>query len=190
MDEVTPTADTFSFGMVFGKSTLYLRYCRYGAFSCDDLDNFWVRFGTSWSDLPMNHCSMEWWAVSGTFCRTQLACQKLNALLFRSETVLWLWKWTNGAFNSKVARSSKTFTSFQHPQPWRTLAYQEVRPRISPLAKLGCLESTAENILVYIVTISLASGPIQSVTSWYAKVLHASTIVFFRMNILWCKKFT
>jgi len=43
---------------------------------------------------------------------------------------------------------------------WRTLAYQEVRPRIGPLAKLGCLESTAKNFLVYCVTISLASGPI------------------------------
>jgi hypothetical protein len=37
---------------------------------------------------------------------------------------------------------------------------QEVRPRIGSLAKLGCLESTAENFLVYTVTISLASGPI------------------------------
>jgi len=43
---------------------------------------------------------------------------------------------------------------------WRTLAYQEVRPQIGPLAKLGCLESTAENVLVYRVTVSLASGPI------------------------------
>jgi len=55
---------------------------------------------------------------------------------------------------------------------WRTLAYQEVRLRIGPLAKLGRFKSTADNFLVYIVTISLASGPIRSLTSWYAKVLH------------------
>ncbi len=39
---------------------------------------------------------------------------------------------------------------------WRTVAYQEVRLRIGPLAKLGCYKSTAENFLVYFVTISLA----------------------------------
>jgi len=55
---------------------------------------------------------------------------------------------------------------------WRTLAYQEVRLRIGPLAKLGRFKSTADNFLVYIVTSSLASGPIRSLTSWYAKVLH------------------
>jgi len=42
--------------------------------------------------------------------------------------------------------------------PWRT-AYQEVRLRIGPLAKLGRLKSSAENFLVFFVTISLASGP-------------------------------
>ena len=44
---------------------------------------------------------------------------------------------------------------------WRTVAYQEVRLQIGPLAKLGCERSIAENLLVYIVTISC-----------YAKVLH------------------
>ncbi len=56
--------------------------------------------------------------------------------------------------------------------PWRTVAYQEVRLRIGPLAMLGCFKSTAENFLIYFVTISLASGPILSLTSWYAGVLH------------------
>jgi len=60
---------------------------------------------------------------------------------------------------------------------WRTLAYQEVRLRIGPLAKLGRFKSTVDNFLVYIVTISLASGLIQSLTSWYAKVLHDSVKV-------------
>jgi len=55
---------------------------------------------------------------------------------------------------------------------WRTLAYQEVRLRIGPLAKLGRFKSTVDNFLVYIITISLASGPIQSLNSWYAKVLN------------------
>ena len=50
-------------------------------------------------------------------------------------------------------------------QSWRTLAYQEVRLRIGPLAKLGRFKSKADNFLVYIVTISLASGPIRSLTS-------------------------
>jgi len=61
------------------------------------------------------------------------------------------------------------------PKPWKTLAYQEVRLWNGPLAKLGSFKSTADNFLVYIVTISLASGPIQSHTSWYAKVPHAQT---------------
>ena len=52
------------------------------------------------------------------------------------------------------------------------LDYQEVRLRIGPLAKLGCFKSTAENFLVYFVTISLASGPILSLTSWYTVVLY------------------
>jgi len=55
---------------------------------------------------------------------------------------------------------------------WRTLANQEVRLRSGPLAKLGRFKSTADNFLVYITTISLVSGPIQSRTSWYAKILH------------------
>jgi len=59
---------------------------------------------------------------------------------------------------------------------WRTLAYQEVRLRI-PLAKLGRLKSSTENFLVYISAISLASGPIRSFTSWYAKVLHVPDII-------------
>jgi len=44
-----------------------------------------------------------------------------------------------------------------------------------PLAKLGRFKSTADNFLVYIVTISLASGPIRSLTSWYAKVLYGAS---------------
>ena len=55
---------------------------------------------------------------------------------------------------------------------WRTVAYQGVRLRIGPLAKLGCFKSTAENFLVYFVTISLASGPILSLTPWYTGVLY------------------
>jgi len=50
-------------------------------------------------------------------------------------------------------------------KPWRTLTYQEVRFWIGPLAKLGHLKSTAENFLVYIVTISLAGVPIRSLSS-------------------------
>jgi hypothetical protein len=46
---------------------------------------------------------------------------------------------------------------------------------MGPLGKLGCFESTAEIFLVYIASISLASGPILSITSWYAKVLCAFT---------------
>ena len=56
---------------------------------------------------------------------------------------------------------------------WRTVAYQEVRLRIGPLAKLGHFKSIAENFLIHIVTISLASGPIRGLTSWYdAAVLY------------------
>ncbi len=87
----------------------------------------------------------------------------------------------------------KTKSSWANLSTWRTLAYQEVRFRIGPLAKLGRLKSTAENYPVYIVTISSSSGPIQSLTSWYAKVLHAMTR---RGSTSWCrckqttKKFT
>jgi len=75
--------------------------------------------------------------------------------------------------------------------PWRTLAYQEVRLRIGPLAKLGRFKYTLDNFLVYIIiTISLASGPIQSLTSWYAKVLHALPTVRTKDKIEfgWVKK--
>jgi hypothetical protein len=67
------------------------------------------------------------------------------------------------------------FTLF-FPEPWRTLANQEVILRIGPLGKLGHFESAAEIFLVYIASISLASGPILSITSWHAKVLRAWTI--------------
>jgi len=70
--------------------------------------------------------------------------------------------------------SNQVFVHFYLVRSWRTLAYQEVRLRIGPLAKLGRFKSTANNFLVYIVTISLVSGPIRSLTSWYAKVLHGS----------------
>ena len=50
--------------------------------------------------------------------------------------------------------------------------YQEVILRIGPLGKLGHFESAAEIFLVYIASISLASEPILSITSWFAKVLH------------------
>ena len=41
------------------------------------------------------------------------------------------------------------------------------------LQRNSCFKkSAAENFLVYIVTTSLASGPIQSLTSCYARVLH------------------
>jgi hypothetical protein len=59
--------------------------------------------------------------------------------------------------------------------PWRTLAYQEVILRIGPLGKLGHFELTAEIFFVYIASISLASGPILSITSWLAKVLHGKS---------------
>ncbi len=59
------------------------------------------------------------------------------------------------------------------PYQWRTLAHQEVIIRICPLGKPGHFESTAEFFFVYIVSVSLASGPILSITSWYAKVLNA-----------------
>jgi len=51
---------------------------------------------------------------------------------------------------------------------WITLPYQEVRLQIGPLAKLGLVKSTADNFLVYIVTISLAIGPwfTSKVLSW------------------------
>ncbi len=55
--------------------------------------------------------------------------------------------------------------------PWRTLANQGVILWIGPLGKLGHFETAAEIFLVYIASISLASGPILSITSWYAKVL-------------------
>jgi hypothetical protein len=61
-------------------------------------------------------------------------------------------------------------------QAWRTLANQKVILRIGPLGKLGHFESTAEIFLVYIASISLASGPILSITSWYTKVLRAPGI--------------
>ncbi len=53
-----------------------------------------------------------------------------------------------------------------HPwvEAWETLAYQQVRLRISPLAKAVKNRSTAENFLLCIVTISLASWPIWYVT--------------------------
>ncbi len=57
-------------------------------------------------------------------------------------------------------------------QAWRAVAYQAVRLRIGPLAKLGCFKSTVENFLVFFVTISLASGLILSLTSWYAGVIY------------------
>ncbi len=60
---------------------------------------------------------------------------------------------------------------FKSYHPWITLANQEVILRIGPLGKLSHFESTAEIFLVYIASISLASGPILSITSWYAKVL-------------------
>ncbi len=46
---------------------------------------------------------------------------------------------------------------------------QEVVLRKGPLGKLGCFESTAEIFFVYIASISLESGPIQCITSWYTK---------------------
>ncbi len=60
-------------------------------------------------------------------------------------------------------------------KPWRTLANQEVILRIGPLGKLGHFESAAEIFLVYIASISLESGPILRITSWYAKVLRGET---------------
>jgi len=56
-------------------------------------------------------------------------------------------------------------SSFESDMPWRTLAYQEVRLWFGPLAMLGCFKSTADNFLVYIVTICFASEPIRSLTS-------------------------
>ncbi len=51
-----------------------------------------------------------------------------------------------------------------------------VRLRIGLLAKLGCFKSAVDNFLVFITKISLASGPIRSLTSWYAKVLHSLSL--------------
>jgi hypothetical protein len=68
---------------------------------------------------------------------------------------------------------------------WRTVANQEVILRIGPLAKLGCFKSTAENFLVYIVTVSLASGPILSLTSWYAGVLYGRNVYHKMWNFLY-----
>jgi hypothetical protein len=59
-----------------------------------------------------------------------------------------------------VVRQAHLTIEIPYAQAWRTLAYKEVRLRISPLAKLGCFKSIADNFLVYNVTISLASGPI------------------------------
>jgi len=75
---------------------------------------------------------------------------------------------------------------------WRTLAYQEVRLQIGPLAKQGCFKSTADNFLVYIVTISLASGPIRSLIwkclsneiFWCWLVYLQLTIVIMHSNII------
>jgi len=67
-------------------------------------------------------------------------------------------------------------------QSWRTLAYQKVRLWIGPLAKLGRFKSTADNFLVYIVTISLSSGPVwrSNVTSFmYVCWLSQSFNTFF-----------
>jgi hypothetical protein len=49
---------------------------------------------------------------------------------------------------------------------------QEVILWIGPLGKLGRFESAAD-FFVYIALISLLSGPILSITSWYDKILHA-----------------
>jgi hypothetical protein len=49
--------------------------------------------------------------------------------------------------------------------------------RIGPLS-INCFESTAD-FFVYIALISLASEPILSITSWYAKVLHAKALLNF-----------
>ncbi len=65
--------------------------------------------------------------------------------------------------------------------PWRTLAYQEVLLRIDPLGRLGCFESIAE-FFVYNASISLVSGPILGITSWYVKVLHE---ISFCKNACW-----
>ncbi len=48
---------------------------------------------------------------------------------------------------------------------------QEGKLMIGPLGKLGRFKSTVENILVNIASISVASGPILSLTSWNAAVL-------------------
>ncbi len=69
---------------------------------------------------------------------------------------------------------------------WRTLANQEEILWIGPLGKLGRFESTAEIFLVYIASISLASGPILSITSWYAKVLRGHLLKFRGLDDLHC----
>jgi len=53
-------------------------------------------------------------------------------------------------------------------ETWRTLVCQEVILRIGPLGKIGRFEATAEIFFIYIVSISLESGPILSITSWFA----------------------
>jgi len=57
-------------------------------------------------------------------------------------------------------------------ESWRALTYQEVRLRIGPLAKLGRFKSTADNFLVYIVTISFASDLVSRSDLPPGKVLH------------------
>jgi hypothetical protein len=49
---------------------------------------------------------------------------------------------------------------------------QKSRHRIGPRGKLGRFKSTTEKFLVYIALVSLVSGQIQSLTPWYAAVLH------------------
>ncbi len=71
-----------------------------------------------------------------------------------------------------VAIETKTAINKQ----WRTLANQEVILRIGPIGKQGHFESAAEIFLVYIASISLASGTILSITSWYAKVLREQAL--------------
>jgi hypothetical protein len=67
---------------------------------------------------------------------------------------------------------------------WRTLAYQEVILRISPLGKLGFFESTAKFFFVYIASISLASGQIFSITPWFAKVLHELSVTIKNIDLV------
>jgi len=74
---------------------------------------------------------------------------------------------------TETKKKSKTQIDNRWQMSWRTLAYKEVRLWIGPLAKLGRFKSTADNFLLHIVTISLVSGQIGSLTSWYAKVFLA-----------------